>query len=92
MTDETQDQKPKPARDEKGRLLPGHTANPGGRVDDSELRRACQAKSQEALDTLVQIMQDDNARNMDKLKAADSKSERYTVIEIPTQSTQTKDG
>ena len=100
-----------PERDEKGRLLPGHTVNKGGKPQQKELAAACRAMSQEALDVLQEVMTDPNARNMDKIKAAtavldrgfgkpktddsgdDSEKEaaRYTVIEIPAQSTQTQD-
>lgn len=46
-----------PARDEHGRLLPGHTANPGGRPKDiGAFREKCRKHTQQAINTLVRAM------------------------------------
>ncbi len=49
----------KPARDKRGRLLPGGTANPGGRAS---LPDAFKEKGPEALEKLVEFMEDQDHR------------------------------
>ena len=63
-------------RAKHGGPIKGYTANPGGRPDTSELKQACRAKSQDALDTLIEIMNSQEARNMDRIKAAQALLDR----------------
>ena len=48
--------RPPPARDAKGRLLPGHTANPGGRPRMDEIRGILAAHAPAAARKLVALM------------------------------------
>lgn len=58
------------ARDAQGRILPGHSLNPGGRPKGSkELRDLARAHSAEALETLVHVMRNGHS-DRDRLAAA----------------------
>ena len=63
-------------RTEKGKPLKGYSMNPGGRPSNKELQQACRAKSQDALDTLIEVMNNQEARNMDRIKAAQALLDR----------------
>ena len=52
-----------PARDEKGRVLPGHSLNPAGRPPlPPDVREALEAGSARAAERLVQLLESDDPR------------------------------
>jgi hypothetical protein len=52
-----------PARDEKGRILPGHSLNPQGRPSlPPEVREALEAGSQRAAERLVELIENPDPR------------------------------
>jgi hypothetical protein len=61
-----------PKRDEKGRLLPGHTANPGGRVSTwlKAVKAELRAGSRDAADYLRRVVSDEDASCKDRIAAA----------------------
>lgn len=60
-------------RDEKGRLLPGSTANPGGRKALSpEVRALLQAHTEDAVRALVSIMTNVELKPADRIRAAEA--------------------
>ena len=66
--------KPKPGneRDERGRFVKGSTGGGGGRPKMPEdLKKAFRSHSEEACKILVGIMNDKDARNADRIKAAE---------------------
>lgn len=65
-----------PARDAKGRLLPGQSGNPGGRPKVlEEVRELAQLHTVEALDVLVELMRDGETGAV-RLAAAEKVLER----------------
>jgi hypothetical protein len=59
-------------RDTKGRFVAGVSGNPGGRpVLPEELKRLCQAKGEEAINTALEIMDDPDQPAVARLKAAE---------------------
>lgn len=56
-------------RDKKGRFLPGN--NGGGRPKtNSKFLQLCQDNAEDAMNVLIDIMNDTKARNSDRIKAA----------------------
>ena len=52
-----------PARDEKGRIMPGHSLNPQGRPTlPAEVRSVLQAGSQRAAEKLVELVESSDPR------------------------------
>jgi hypothetical protein len=74
------------ARDNAGRFLPGKTGNPGGRPKvPEEFKELAKEHSFTALETVVAILQDPDAKAADRLRAADIILDR--ALGRPVQST-----
>lgn len=52
------------------KFVKGQSGNPGGRPKNSELRELCQAKTKEAVNTLMRIMQNKKAPAASRVAAA----------------------
>ena len=62
---------PTTGRDEKGRILPGHTLNPGGMPKKAaEVREFAKIKSMEAMKMVHGILGDEDQKTADRLAAA----------------------
>lgn len=58
-------------RNANGTFSAGNSANPGGRPRmPADLRQAFQTRTQDALDVLVSVMQDEDAKGADRVSAA----------------------
>lgn len=75
-------------RTASGRFAKGVSGNPGGRPKQSEdVVEACRAKSAEAIQVLSEIMMNKNAKDTDRIRAAEAILDRawgkpYQAVEI----------